>query len=183
MIVYFEGRVTHTKQTIKTLFKTTYYVYEKKKILTRMAIGVVLAVAALFIPMPTVLEVILLMLGAWLLVSRDYPATERADKAIEARKGHFPTIKYTFSDKSIVLEDRKKAFLKYSQIQLLVEDDGYFYLFENKGSVCMIDKQTITPASLQDFINFLQEKTGKTTQKNKTFFQMNLYDLLGMLKK
>lgn len=179
----FQGGIVHTNNTIQILYKTIYSLFEQKKIWIRMLVGLLMAAAAILVDMPTLLQVALLMVGAWLLVSRDYPASAWADKAIAVRAGDLPAIQYKFLDKNLEVENGKKTYIKYNQIQMLIEDKQYLYICESKQSVCMIDKASIQPAKIQEFMDYIEEKTAKSWRKNKLFRHLNLYDLLRMMRK
>jgi hypothetical protein len=178
MVKEYHGQISHNERTIKLMFKMAYHIYEKKRILIRVCIGVVLIMASVLVAFPRYVQAILMMLGTWKLTARDFPATIRAQRTIETRKGTFPVMTYTFTDKGIVLQGEGTTNLQYNQFQYLVEDNKYLYLFLGKQSVCMIDKATITPSSIKQLMFYVEKKTGLKWTRNKSFFNMNLDDFL-----
>lgn len=176
------GSITHTEETIHRMFKTEELTYNKMGMLLRMASGAVLVVASFVIPMHTLLQVVLLAVGSWLLISRDFPSNSRAERAIEARGGALPVNTLTFSDSNVVLEGEGSMPIPYSRFQRLIQDDRYLYLFLGKGSVCMIDKETVHPGSAKDLMEFVEKKTGLKWDWCKSLMLMNVKDMIQALK-
>ena len=93
----YRAKITHTEKTVEQLYKMQYYVYEKPRMILRALIGFGLVVAAVLSSLPTWGKAILLLIGAWLLVSRDFPAAVRADKALNERRAKLPNMSYGFA--------------------------------------------------------------------------------------
>lgn len=178
----FTGRVQHTEETIRLLFKTQYNTYEQLRMIVQMGAGMAMAVAAFLVPMNRVLQVLLAMLGCWLLVSKDFPASLRAEQALEQRKGVLPENVCKFFDKAMELNGEGRMRLEYSRFQRLIEDGGYLYLFLGRNSVCMIDKETVEGGSAEDLKAFVEKRTGMTWSKNRSLLWMNLTDIRQALK-
>ncbi len=181
--IRFIGRIQHTEDTIQRLFKTEYFTYSKRRILARMLVGAAMVVTGLLYQRNRIVQVILLMIGCWLLFSRDFPASVQADRTLEKRKGRLPQNTCTFFDSGMDLDGEGRMRLAYSRFQQLVEDERYLYLFLGKGSVCMIDKETIERGSVEELKEFVEKHTGLTWRaKSKSLLQMNLYDVWQMLQ-
>ena len=75
---FYHAKITHTEKTVEQLYKMQYYVYEKPRMLLRLLIGFGLVAATVAAGFPTWAKALLLLVGAWLLVSRDFPAAVRA---------------------------------------------------------------------------------------------------------
>ena len=178
----FKGTIRHTEETIRLLYKTEYHVYEKMRLLTRVVIGAAMIVLALAAGLPLAAQAILLMIGCWLLVSRDFPSTSRADKVVEARHGVFPVMTCTFTDGGVRLEGEGGMDIQYSQFQRLIEDDKYLYLFLGKGSACMVDRATVEPGPSEKLMEYVEEKTGLEWGRDKSLLSMNLRDIRQAVK-
>lgn len=178
----FTGKIQHTGETIRLLYKTEYHTYEKMRLLTRVVIGAVLIVLAVVAGLPIAAQAILLMIGCWLLVSRDFPSASKADKVTEARHGQFPVMTYTFTDGDVRLEGEGAMELQYSQFQRLIEDDKYLYLFLGKDSACMVDRATVEPGPPEKLMEHVEEKTGLQWGRDKSLLSMNLRDLWQAVK-
>lgn len=176
------GKIEHTEETIRRMFKTEELTYNKMGLLLRMGAGAALVVCAFVISMPTLLQVALLAVGSWLLISRDFPSTSRADRAVEARKGALPVNTCTFSDSNVVLEGEGSMPIPYSRFQRLVQDEQYLYLFLGRGSVCMIDKTTVHPGSAEELMEFVEKKTGLEWNWSKSLMLMTVRDLIQAVK-
>ena len=178
MAARFHGKIDHTEETITLLYKTQYRTFETLRMLTRMAIGVIMAVLGLTVEMPMWGRAILMLIGCWLLVSGDFPGVARADRALEARKGALPKMSYDFYANHVHLSGEGSMNIAYGKFRRLVEDDAYLYLFVSKDSVCMVERATLTPTPEENFMKFIEEKTGLRWRRMKSLLLMNAQDLL-----
>ena len=182
MAALYTGGIDHTEKTLELLFRTQYYTYQGLRMLARMAVGFVMVAAALLLSLPMWAKGLLLLIGCWLVVSKDFPSAIRADRAMEARHGVLPRMRYTFRADGVELTGEGSMKLKYSQFTRLIEDEGYLYLFIDRNSVCMVDRATLALAPAEDFMRFIGEKTGLPWKRCGSLFSMNLHDLLQMLR-
>ncbi len=181
--VQFRAKIDHNAKTIEKLYRARYYCYEKIRAYSRMGIGLVLAMIAAFVTMPIVLRGLLLLVGAWLLVSGDFPAQIQADKVLEARHGVVPGMKYEFyPDNFKITENGLSKSVNYKKISRLVTDFDYFYLFFTKDSCCMIDRKTISSGTDEELAQFLQDKSGVEWRQDKQLLSLNLYDIRNIIR-
>ncbi|MDO4345162.1 MAG: YcxB family protein, partial [Eubacteriales bacterium] len=173
----YEGQIKHDSDTIRRLFKAEYDTYEMKRVVLRFFTGGILAAAGAAIAFPMAVKAILMMVGCWLLVSRDFPARCRADKTLEQRKTALPVIKTTFFDDRVLLDGEGKMNIKYHQFEAIVEEGNYYFLFLGRGSACMIAKDTLKPDSQEEFKEFLAKKTGLEWRQNKSLLRMTIRDV------
>lgn len=174
----FSAKIEHTEQTIEALYRAQYHAYEKGKMLLWMAFGFAMIFAAAFAPLPTWARAILLLLGAWFVVSMDIPALARADRALEARKADLPKMQYEFHKDQMHISGEGSMSIPYKKIVKLTEDQFYLYIFMSKDSMCMIDKNTIRPKSSDELKEFLSNKTKLDWLNEKSFLTMNLADVI-----
>ncbi len=179
----FQGQIEHNRDTITLLFKVAYDTFEMKRILIRLIIGVIMVILGLFGGFNQVIQGLLLMAGAWLIVSRDFPPKVRADRTLEERKQPLPTLVSTFYDDRMELSGEGRMTLRYKDFQYIVEENDYFFLFLHKNSACMIDAKTLEPGSLEEFKAFVSKKTKLQWQKNISWFNMSLKELIQLLKR
>jgi len=173
----YRAKITHTEKTVEQLYKMQYYVYEKPRMLLRALIGFGMAVTAALSPLPTWGKALLLLIGAWLLVSRDFPAAVRADRALSERKAKLPGMSYAFGPDKVHLSGEGSMDLPYKKFTRLVEDRQYLYLFVSRNSVCMLEKDSVRPDDIMAFAKFMEEKTGLKWRAEKAFLSMSIYDL------
>ena len=173
----YRAKITHTEKTVEQLYKMQYYVYEKPRMILRALIGFGLVAAAVLSSLPTWGKALLLLIGAWLLVSRDFPAAVRADKALSERKAKLPDMNYGFGPDKVHLSGEGSMDIAYRKFTRLVEDRQYLYLFVNRNSVCMLEKGSVKPAELMAFAKLLEEKTGLRWRAEKSFLSMSIYDI------
>ena len=179
----FQGHIEHNRETITLLFKIAYDTFEVKRILIRIIIGIITVILGLFGGFNQVIQGLLLMAGAWLLVSRDFPPKIRADRTLEERKQPLPVLVSTFYEDRVELSGEGKMTLKYKDFQYIVEERDYFFLFLHKNSACMIDARTLEPDSQEEFKTFVSKKTKLQWQKNISWFNMSLKELIHILKR
>lgn len=178
----FRAEIRHTDQTIYRLFRTQYRNFCQKKMLLRFLLGLGLVFLAAFSGLPDVLRIVLLVAGAWLMVSLDFPGQINADKSLEARRGILPVMTYVFYPGEMEISGEGKASMSYKKLIRLVQDADYLYLFSSPDAVCMIDRAAVKPDA-EKLMTFLAEKTGLEWKTSKSFFFLNLYDLMQILKK
>lgn len=178
----YQGGIDHTRKTIELLFKTEYYTYETARMLFRMGIGFAMIVIGVLLTLPMWAKALLMLFGCWLVVSRDFPSMTRADRVIDARHGGLPRMRYEFFGDYMLLSGEGSMKLEYKKFTRLVEDDGYFYLFVSRDSVCMVDRATLTPQPAEDFKGFIEKRTGLKWKRQRSLLAMNLQDLLQALR-
>lgn len=178
----FRGEIKHTDATIFQLFRTQHRSFCQKRMLLRFLLGLAFVFFSAFVDWPDIIRIIALIVGAWLMVSLDFPGQINADKALEARHGMLPVMSYAFHSGEMLVSGEGKLNMQYKSLIRLVLDEDYLYLFSAPDAVCMIDRSTVKPDD-EKLIAFLAEKTGLEWKKNKSFFFLNLYDLLQMFKK
>ena len=169
----FAAKIEHTRKTLTRLFRVQYYTFEKTRIAVRFCAGIVLIFGAVAVPLPVWARVLLLLPGTWLAVSTDFPAQVQADKVVSARKGSLPVMSYEFFDDHVKISGEGAMNLSYKKFARLIHDDAYCYLLISRESICMMEK----PENSEEFMKFIQTRTGLTWQKEKSFLAMNLQDL------
>lgn len=178
----FVGSIQHTEDTLQRLFKTEYRTYHQLRILAQLAVGFVMAALALTVEMSRILQAVLLLAGCLLMIGGDFPASVRADKAVDDRKGALPSNVCAFFGAFLELSGEGSMRLNYDRFQRLVEDKEYLYLFLGRRSVCMIDKATIKGGSAEELKAFVADRTGLAWRRSRSFFTMNLADLRQMIR-
>jgi hypothetical protein len=179
----YQGQIEHNRQTIRALFKVTYYKYEMKKVAGRFLAGSILTVMGLIGKFPFIIQGILLLTGCWLLVSKDFPSKCKADRALEARKQQLPTVQSTFYEDYVELSSNGKMKIRYNEFEYLLEENEYIFLFLDRDSVCMIVRDTLEPNDYEAFKKFIQNKTTLKWEEHKPFWNMSLMELLQLIKK
>ena len=174
---FYRAKISHTEKTVEQLYKMQYYVYEKPRMIARALIGFGLVAAAVLSALPTWGKAMLLLIGAWLLVSQDFPAAVRADRALNERRAKLPNMSYGFGPDKVHLSGEGSMDIPYKKFTRLVEDRQYLYLFISRNSVCMLEKSSVKPDDIMAFAKLLEEKTGLKWRAEKAFLSMSIYDL------
>lgn len=178
----FTAKIEHTEKTIESLYRAQYHAYEKPQMLAWMAVGFVLIFIAAFSSLPAWAKAIILLIGAWLVVSMDFPALVRADRAVDARHGSLPKMEYEFHKDQMKISGEGSMSIKYKEIAKLTEDKYYLYIIISKDSICMVDKNTVRPQTAAELKEFLAAKTKLDWLNEKSFLMMNLADVILLLR-
>ncbi len=178
----YRAKIDHTEKTIQALFRAEYHVYEQKRMLFRFLLGLAVVFLGVFAPLPNWARAILLLIGAWLIASLDFPSQIRADKALEARGGQLPRMTYEFFDDHLRLSGEGSMDVPYAKLRRLIEDRKHLYLFLSRDSVCMLDPSTLQPNDPDAFRSFLAEKTGLPWRKDRGLLSLDLADLILMFR-
>lgn len=174
----FTAKIEHTEKTIESLYRAQYHAYEKPQMLLWMAFGFALIFVAAFSSFYAWIKAILLLIGAWLVVSMDFPALVRADRALGARNAILPQMEYEFHKDQMKISGEGSMSIAYKKIERLAEDRSYLYIFMGKDSMCMVDKSTVKPGTADELKAYLAEKTKLYWQNEKSFLAMNLADVI-----
>lgn len=183
MKTQFTGKIEHTKDTIYLLYKAQYRTYGQRRIIFQLVIGAAMIILAFAVPMNLAFQGILLLIGCWLLISKDFPARLHAEDALEARKKALPAMRYTFQEDGVEVDDGRSMKIPYDHFEYLVEDKDYLYLFLNNKSVCMVDKQTVEPGNAEDLKKFLEAHSGKRWQESWTLLSLTMMDVIRIFRK
>ena len=126
--ICYRAKITHTEKTVEQLYKMQYYVYEKPRMLIRTLIGFGLVLTAVVTTVPNWVKALLLLAGAWLLVSRDFPAAVRADRALSERKARLPNMNYSFGPETVHLTGEGSMDIPYSKFTRLAARAVWIFL-------------------------------------------------------
>lgn len=162
----FEVQMKFDDDTIRQMFRAEYFTYETIQRLVRFIIGALAVLAALFLVIPTAVRVILLMIGVWLLVAGDFPSKVRAEAIIEKRAGKSSWVKYQFDHSGIRIDSN--GFIPYQNLDKLVYDDKYLYLFVNRQSGVMVPTDDIKPAEPERLKELIAERSGRSFRRLTT---------------
>ena len=178
----YSANIEHNRKTITRLFRTRYYSYGKTRIVLRFCVGLAMIITAAAASIYMWAKGILLLLGAWLVSTPDFPAQVQADKVLEMRKNNLPRLSYEFSSSDIKLSgEGTNINIPYSKITRLIHDTEYCYLFISNNEACMLDKRTVTshinPENLSEFMSFIENRTGLKWYREKSWIALNLEDL------
>lgn len=176
----YTASIDHSEKTIERLYRTQRRTYDRGRIFLRLVLGFGMVLAAALVALPTWLKAILLLVGAWLMASGDFPAQIRADRAVQDRGGSLPKMRYEFYEDHLKLTGEGSMNIGYRKLNRLLEDKEFFYLFLERDSVCMIDRESLKPAKQEDFRLFLENATGLNWRQEKSFLSIDLADLIKM---
>lgn len=176
----YKASVTFNDKTIQQVFRTEYFTYDRIKVLLRAVVGFALIAVAIFAGFNTAITVVLLLIGCWLFIALDFPSKVRAEGVIQRRKGMENTVHLRFGEIYIEVTEEKKQY-KYTEIDRLVADKEYLFIFFSRQKALMLDVNTLEPKDASAFRNFVAEKSGKQWKTTSILF-MNFRDLRQAIK-
>lgn len=176
----FEAKVIFTDDTIRRMFRTEFYTYERMQWLIWLMVALVLVMVALFTAIPTVVKVLFLMIGCAMFAMPDFLSRIAAEGVVMQRHGAVSTVRCEVNHEGVRVENG--AMIPMHQIDRLVEDDQYFYIFQSRQMAVMIPKGSLKPSDPESLYELLHEASGKEWQRTKSLLGMNLKDLIEILK-
>ena len=135
---HFEAKVIFNDETIRRMFRTEFYTYEGMQRLVWLAVAFALVMLALFVPIPTVVKVLCLLVGCAMFAMPDFLSRVAAEGVIMQRGGAESTVSCRINAGGVDVENG--AHIPFEKIDRLVEDDQYFYLFQSRQMAVMIPK-------------------------------------------
>lgn len=84
---HFEAKVIFNDETIRRMFRTEFYTYEGMQRLVWLAVAFALVMLALFVPIPTVVKVLCLLVGCAMFAMPDFLSRVAAEGVIMQRGG------------------------------------------------------------------------------------------------
>ena len=79
---HFEAKVIFNDETIRRMFRTEFYTYEGMQRLVWLAVAFALVMLALFVPIPTVVKVLCLLVGCAMFAMPDFLSRVAAEGVI-----------------------------------------------------------------------------------------------------
>ena len=177
---HFEAAVLFDRATILRMFRTEYYAFERLQLLTRLLIAAILLFMGLFGGLPQIATIPCLAVGAWLIVSLDFPSKVRAERVLQQQGEQPSKVRYRFNDTGIYVENG--AHLKYEQVGRLIEDDEYFYIFQDRQFAVMVPKTALLPDSPERFRKYIARQCGMEWKRSGSFLMVDRKDFVQMLQ-
>lgn len=176
----FTAHIHHTHDTILRMCRTmddTFF-FGRKALMALTAIA--LTVLGVW-NMESMLGIIFLMIGCWMLASLNLPAKNQADNIKKALGGVYPQNKYEFFDKHFVLFARNQDIVNYDKLTRLIEDEGFCYLCLNEQAGYMLEKASLGE-ELGKFKAFMEKATGLKWTKPYKLSTFNLKTIIELAK-
>lgn len=177
---HFEATVVFNDDTIRRMFRTEFNTYEGLRRVAWMGVAGALIILALFVTVPSVVKVLCLLVGCAMFAMPDFLSRVAAEGVIMQRGGAESCVYCRVNDGGIYVENG--THLLFSGVDRLIEDDQYFYLFQNRQMAVMIPKEQLIPKNPERFAKFVSKETGKEWKRTKGLLGLNLRDLIQMGK-
>lgn len=179
-ITSFDISMTFDDDTIRKMFRAEYYTYETVQRLLRFVLGLIGIMVAVFSSVPTPVKVICLMFGVWMLVAGDFPSKVQAEGVISRRGGKSSKVNYRVEREG--LQIKGGAFIPYRNLDKLIYDEDYLYLFVNRQNAVMLPVKEIASENLENLKREIEKKSGSGFKRLTTgVLEYNLKDLLELI--
>ena len=173
-MVLYTAEMKHSAETVKKFTLLQYNTYEwwRKGLLLLFSAALILFGISVHSPIPMIL---CLFAGCFLLTNINSRASSVADGVIEAMKGSFPHLTYSFTESGFS-DGEDRPTVPYKNLYRLISDEQYLYLFISKASGYMIDRTTVQgEGGPEGLMKLLSEKSGLSWTKPFSLLTFNLY--------
>lgn len=176
---HFQVHMTFDDDTIRRMFRAEFYGYELLKRLIWTGTGAALILLSLFAGASMALKAAFLFAGCLMLSMPDFLSRVAAEGIIMQRGHAVSQVSYHILDTGIAIENG--SCLSFKQIDRLMEDDRYFYIFQNRQNAVMLPKDGLHPNAPEDLRAYLSRLTGKPWKRPKSLWSLTLKDLISIL--
>lgn len=179
MRTHFQVHMTFDDDTIRRMFRAEFYGYELLKRLIWTGIGAVLILLSLFPGASIALKAAFLFAGCLMLSMPDFLSRVAAEGIIMQRRHAVSQVSYRILDTGIAIENG--SCLSFKQVDRLMEDDQYFYIFQSRQNAVMLPKDGVHPGTSEDLKSYLSQIIGKSWKYPKSLWSLTLKDLISIL--
>lgn len=174
----YTASIRHSATTVRKLCNMQYNTFQYWKKLIGGAFSLLLIVLSVYSGLGSILSVVFLALGCFLISNLNAPARANADTIIEAFKGKYPAPTYSFFPDGFSYEEGGEL-IPYSSIVRLVDDQAYLYIYVSRMTSYMVDNSTVSgKKGLSGLKTFLSDKTGLDWRPPFSIFKTKVIDLL-----
>lgn len=159
----YTARVTFSADAFKRGAKVQASVFSAGRRLFLLLLGFAMVIIGAFVMGgKTVLSVLIVAAGCFLVTGVNAGANSLADKAIKSMNGVYPTVNYFFGADCFKHSTTPGLELSYSSVLRLVQDDRYLYIYEKDMTAFLIDKEKVFgKGRVEGFMEFMVKKTGR----------------------
>ena len=172
--------IRHSYDTILRMCRTQYGINNFKNRVLILLGGILLAIVGLPL-INSLIGLVMVMVGCFMITSVDMPARMQADEVKKALGGKYPQNRYDFCDGHFVVVAQNQDIINYSRLIRLVEDELYCYLWIGKSASYMLEKHSLGK-ELDGFMAFMEKQTGLVWEKPQKLTGINLSTIIRMVK-
>ena len=181
----YQAEMQHSAKTVKQFTTLQYNTFEWwRKLLLFCLSAVLILFGAVYGSASgfSVLTVFCIFAGCILFTNLNARANLIADRVIEAMKGVYPVLQYSFSESDFTDGDDRPR-IPYTKLFRLISDEEYLYLFVSKASGYMIRKDSIKgEGDAQGLMDLISGKTELSWQKPFSFLTFSIKDLHTLIR-
>lgn len=172
----FEAMVVFDDDSIRRMFRMEARIYERSHRLTQLLLAVILISMALFMRLPTMASVLCLMIGSFLVFAQNFRCDMQAERVLQARHGAVSSVRCIFNEDRVSVGDGRAYQLR--EIERLVKEDGYYYIFWDRQTAVMVPKEELKPKQPEKFEQFLSSAAGRQWQEPQRLLWLKWKDFV-----
>lgn len=176
----FEATMVFDDDSIRRMFRMESRIYERMQRLTHLAVSLALILMALFAKLPVPATALCLMAGSFLLFARDFHCDMQAERVLQARRGEPGTVRCVIGGSRVSVGEG--ISYPVGEIERLVKDKEYYYLFWNRQTAVMLPRDGLKPGQPESFERFLSEAAGRQWQQPRSLLWLNGKELLQIIQ-
>ena len=132
-----------------------------------------------FMGMDTPVGIIFLIAGCILLPAVKRIPSLAGNRVIQAMRNKQLQMSYVFLEDGFASRvGGGGEQMEYSSVTRLVKDESFYYLFQNGGKACMMEKGSVRPKDPEAFERFMEKKTGLTWTTPSSLGKLTLAQIL-----
>lgn len=177
----YTAEMKHSADTLKRFTTLQYNAFEMVRKVIMILLAIILIITGVSAGSSAAL-ILCLFLGCIILTNLNAKAESVADQVAKSLNGHYPQLKYSFTENGFTDgEDRPEV--PYVSLIRLIEDNDYLYLFISKASGYMIEAKTIQGTGGEhELKKLISEKSGLNWTSPPTILNISLKDIIANLK-
>ena len=168
-------------ELVKKLSYTRYNTYMWKSKLLLYCASALMIICALAFIKEKAISLCLLALGCVVLTNVNSTPNSQTKQILRELKGNYPLINYFFGENGFKYTGAVDKLSDYGEIDRLVEDEDFFYIFLGNMSGHVIDKKTVMKEDScepEAFKQFLSKKTGISWTKPLSRKNLTLQNIM-----
>lgn len=183
----FHFEVQHSRQTISALSNTQYLATHELRRFIQIAVGIVCLLLGTQIigSIKQPINYLFSLYGCFSIAFINVPAKARAERIchqLESSSVGYPCTIFSFCEDGIHITAKGNQgpgeIRSYDDCYRLVLHKGDLYFFVNKDAAFLFPSSALRDLSFQDFVSFLEKKTGLHAKAPNRWYSFTLRDLL-----
>lgn len=173
----FQAKLEHDESTIRALCALQHSLADRKRIVLGYIVAVAFLVLGAALAASSAIGILMVCVGCWAMVANGMTAERHAKDIISKLNGRFPVVHYRFLDDRIEADFGDNVDkIAYPQIQRLITDSRYGFIYLTSGSVYMFALDSA--GNIDETKAFLSEHTGLNWDRHRKVLSFTVKDIV-----